>query len=131
MRAVLVNAIHVLHSERDAKDAQAQLLKLIYVGGSVGPLTDKIRKLKTHLRFQRYKQSHARLFYNLPLFLHCSFLVRFFCGTDLVHTIFVDTKRGLILDSSERCPLILTSKAYLFVPEETTCDQLSLRIGNF
>lgn len=49
-----------------------------------------------------------------PFFVNRTFLVRIVYGTDLYHTICVDTKRGPILDSSERYLLILTSKKLFF-----------------
>lgn len=50
MEAALVNAIHALRCERDAKDSQAQLLELIYVEGNLASLMNENIKLKMNLR---------------------------------------------------------------------------------
>lgn len=69
--------------------------------------------MKTHLRLQRYQRSYGRSYCGVTLILDGIFLVRFFHLRDTDHTICVDTILGLILDTHERYPLILTFKSLL------------------
>lgn len=111
MLAVVVNGVHALRGEGDAVRTETALMKEIDVGGSVASMAPSITQLGLHLRRQRIRSSTIRNFDDSPLFMDRTLLVCLFCGSIIDHTICVETRRQLILDSCERCPLLLRSES--------------------
>lgn len=113
MKEALPNVGWCLRGREDAFTAQSRLFDSDFVGGSVASLTDDVQRLGLDLELRIYEGKLARLFSSLPSVLDFVFLVRLFRGSSLDHTICVDIKRGIIVDSCERYPLHLTSESLI------------------
>lgn len=103
-----------LRGKFGALSFKRKLLEEVVVGGSLVFVVSDFSKLGLHLNVQRVICPDANSFYELPEFRgRILLLLLLQCCTKLDHTIGVDTRWNSILNSSERYPLVLSSKSLL------------------
>lgn len=115
--SALVNAIWVPRGAKTASLTRRKLSGRFNICGSVATVLEDIHALHIRLELCRVEDPETRHFESLPLILDRIFPVRLFCQNELDRTICVDTTTGLILNSSERYPLSLTTKPLFLCAE--------------
>lgn len=109
MHAALTNAVYAVRGPDNATLAKTLVLRNSKVGGRVASLTQVAKNLRIYLDLLNFKDSSSYTFDGLPLILDRVSIVRVSCTQIIDHTVCLDSKFGIIIDSCDRYPTMLTS----------------------